>query len=98
MQIDRRLADLRRVHASVVESAEADPADDEHDPDGSTIAFERQQVLALIEAAEADLVALEGAHARLTDGTYGTCERCGQPIAAARLDALPMTRVCVRCA
>ena len=34
---------------------------------------------------------------RIEDGSYGSCERCGEPIAEARLTAIPWTRVCISC-
>lgn len=90
---------LARTFDQVVESLELDmTADDEHDPDGSTIAFERQQVVALLDSARAQLAALDDALARVADGTYGTCESCGGPIARERLEAIPGARTCISCA
>ena len=43
------------------------------------------------------LQAIEDALKRIEDGTYGVCRDCGEPIAGARLDAIPWTRVCVAC-
>ena len=43
------------------------------------------------------LQAIEGALGRLDDGTYGVCRDCGDPIASARLSAIPWTRVCITC-
>ncbi|MEQ1574322.1 MAG: TraR/DksA C4-type zinc finger protein [Vicinamibacterales bacterium] len=43
------------------------------------------------------LQAIEGALQRVEDGTYGICRDCGEPIAAARLTAIPWTRVCIAC-
>ena len=73
-------------------------ADDEHDPEGATIAFERSQVSALIQQSEQHLAEVEAALGRVADGTYGTCLRCGRPIPAARLEARPVARTCVPCA
>jgi DnaK suppressor protein len=73
-------------------------ADDEHDPEGSTIAFERAQLAALISEARAYLDDLDRAVARLDTGTYGTCDRCGAQIAEERLAARPASLTCVRCA
>ncbi len=72
--------------------------DDEHDPEGSTVAFERAQLVALRERAQAHLVELDAAQARLRAGRYGICVRCAEPIARARLQALPAAPLCVRCA
>jgi len=43
------------------------------------------------------LQAIEEALFRLEKGTYGICRDCGDPIAAARLEAIPWTRVCITC-
>ncbi|MDX6276511.1 MAG: DnaK suppressor protein, partial [Nocardioidaceae bacterium] len=56
-----RLAQLRLDHAAIVAASTNSNADDEHDPEGSTIAFERAQVGALIEQGERHLAELEAA-------------------------------------
>ena len=43
------------------------------------------------------LQAIEEALYRMEKGTYGTCRDCGEPIAPARLNAIPWTRVCITC-
>ena len=43
------------------------------------------------------LQAIEEALGRLEKGTYGVCRDCGEPIAEARLRAIPWTRVCITC-
>ena len=73
-------------------------ADDEHDPEGHTIAFERSQIGALAQQVRHHLSEIEAAIERLDAGTYGMCERCGQPISKARLEALPAARTCIDCA
>ena len=93
-----RLARLRRDFLGVVDASRDSNADDEHDPEGATIAFERSQVDALIRQAEAHLAEVDAAYARLAEGRYGVCEVCGQPIPAGRLEARPTARTCVRCA
>jgi RNA polymerase-binding transcription factor DksA len=70
-------------------------ADDEHDPEGQTIAFERAQLSASAERARSQLLEVEEALARLASGTYGVCDVCRRPIGAARLDARPTARTCV---
>ena len=89
---------LRRSFDDIVAASEQVATDDEHDPEGHTIAWERQQVAALLAAAEVRLGELELAMGRVDDGTYGRCEQCGHPIADDRLDALPTTTTCVACA
>jgi DnaK suppressor protein len=43
------------------------------------------------------LQAIEEALVRMDKGTYGICRDCGEPVAAARLEAIPWTRVCITC-
>lgn len=93
-----RLEMLRSDFRSVVEASKDTNADDEHDPEGATIAFERSQVDALVRQVSQHLDEVEAALARLDDGSYGRCEVCGQAIAAGRLEARPTARTCVGCA
>ena len=96
--IQDRLEALRRSFQEMIDAAADSNADDEHDPEGSTIAFERSQLKALIGQAAAHLDEIEDARKRVRGGQYGLCERCGQPISAARLDARPVARTCIGCA
>jgi DnaK suppressor protein len=82
----------------VVAASRASNADDEHDPEGATIAFERQQVVALLEQARNRLADVEAALARREAGDYGVCENCGRPISPERLAARPAARTCIDCA
>ena len=82
----------------VVAASASSNADDEHDPEGATIAFERQQVVALLDQARRRLADVDAALARRDAGSYGTCETCGRPIAAERLAARPAARTCITCA
>ncbi len=93
-----RAAGLRRDLDAIVEAAALDPPDDEHDPEGSTVGFERAMLIDLLRQAEADLDELDRALDRNRQGNYGTCERCGRPIPAERLASQPTTVTCVACA
>ena len=93
-----QIESLRRSFDDIVAASEQVATDDEHDPEGHTIAWERQQVAALLAAAEARLEELRAALRRVDEGTYGQCEICGHPIGDDRLDALPTTTTCVACA
>ncbi|CAM2991240.1 TraR/DksA C4-type zinc finger protein [Prescottella defluvii] len=93
----RRIAALTARFTGIVEGSEFTTDDDEHDPEGSTIAFERAQVSALLAEARRDLDDLAEAAQRLEDGAYGVCVHCGTPIAEARLDALPAATTCIDC-
>jgi DnaK suppressor protein len=93
-----RVAALEREFAGLAEAASAAGTDDEHDPEGATLAFERQHAAALLEAAREQVAAIDDALRRLAEGRYGACDRCGQPIGAERLAARPAAVTCVRCA
>ncbi len=93
-----RVEALSHDFDGIVTSQTDSNLDDEHDPEGSTVAFERAQVAALLTEAQAYLGELDRALARLASGTYEECERCGQQISSERLSARPATRLCIRCA
>lgn len=93
-QITALSADLRAMMAA----SESTNADDEHDPEGATIAFERAQLVAVLQQAESRLADVDRGLALLADNSYGICEICGQPIGAERLLARPAARTCILCA
>ena len=93
-----RIVELRRELDQLVQASVGANADDEHDPEGATIAFERAQLSSLLAAAERRSAEIDRTVASLDAGTYGQCERCGQPIGAERLAARPRATTCVTCA
>ena len=94
----RQLAALAQQREEIVAASQDSNADDEHDPEGATIAFERQQLVALISQLERTRADIERALDLHDGGTYGTCARCGGAIGAERLQARPMVRTCIACA
>jgi RNA polymerase-binding transcription factor DksA len=72
--------------------------DDEHDPEGSTLAFERAQVIASLQRSRAQLVDVDDAVRRIASHCYGRCEHCDAPIDDERLSAVPTARRCIKCA
>jgi RNA polymerase-binding protein DksA len=93
-----QIASLTREFDEVVAASRSSNADDEHDPEGATIAFERQQVVALLEQARQRLADVEVAIRNVEGGIYGICESCGRPIGAERLAVRPAARTCIDCA
>lgn len=93
-----RLTALTADFATVVEASQGSNADDEHDPEGATIAFERSQLDALVQQARTHLVEIDAATARVSAGTYGACDTCGRAIGQDRLRARPTARTCIACA
>jgi RNA polymerase-binding transcription factor DksA len=66
--------------------------------DSGQVTAERGEAEALAITLREALTEVEHALAKIDNGTYGTCERCGQPIADARLEAKPAARLCIDCA
>ena len=97
-QVLRRLGGLAADFEETVAASRDSNADDEHDPEGHTIAFERSQVTSLSRRLEQRLAEVDAAAARLAAGTYGVCTRCGEQIDPARLEARPAARECIVCA
>jgi RNA polymerase-binding transcription factor DksA len=97
-RLGEQVESLQREFDAIVESSELVSTDDEHDPDGSTVAFERQMVAGLLSEAKHQRDAMDAALARLDAGAYGRCDACGEPISPQRLDALPAATTCIACA
>jgi RNA polymerase-binding transcription factor DksA len=93
-QIDQ----LTRSLDDIMDAATGIATDDEHDPEGQTIAFERAQLASLLNQARSRLADLDAAARRLADGSYGRCERCDRPIPPERLDVRPTATTCIACA
>ncbi len=68
---------------------------DQHPGDLGSETFEHEKNLSLLEQVSDELLQIEAAFQRVEQGTYGTCQACGRPIGAERLEALPATRFCV---
>ena len=83
---------------AVLEARADGSADDEHDPEGSTLSSDWSRLQGLRRSFAERLEETEEALARLDAGTYGTCAHCGREIAAARLEARPVAALCIDCA
>jgi DnaK suppressor protein len=90
-------ADLESELEAIAESTASVP-DDEHDPEGSTVGYERARVSALLARAHEEIEELQAALERVAGETYGRCENCGAAIGRERLVALPGATRCVACA
>src|SRR5690349_10934731 len=97
-EIDALLARLAADDDALRHDRADATADDEHDPEGSTLSGEWQRVDALRRARLAERAEVAEALRRVDDGTYGICARCGRDIPVARLEARPMATMCVACA
>jgi RNA polymerase-binding transcription factor DksA len=97
-----RLAAMRSLYDSehLTTESETDSVSElsahaQHQADLGTETFNRERDLSILEHIDAELSDVEHALRRLDDGTYGTCEACGQPIDADRLEAMPAARFCL---
>lgn len=90
-----RIAQLADDMGVFIAASRDSNADDEHDPEGQTIAYERSQLSAVTDQTRDHLREVDAAIDRVKAGTYGVCEVCRLPIAAARLGAKPTARTCV---
>ena len=99
----RVLGALDNLHAENPGSLEDETGElvnssaDNHMADTATETFERELADTLQDNTGAVLTAIDGALERIDNGTYGTCIRCGQPIAPERLEALPYAELCIDC-
>jgi len=87
-------AELTGIRGSRSEST----ADDEHDPEGSTVSADWSRAVGLRASTIVALDEVEAAVLRLAEGSYGLCVNCGRPIAAGRLEARPAAALCIDCA
>lgn len=90
--------DISTAEAEIAErlgDAVGDAGDDSADAGAKT--FQREHELALTQQARELLAQTERALSRISDGSYGVCESCGQAIGKARLQAFPRATLCVAC-
>ena len=97
VRVGEQVRALEVQHEEIVAASAHSNADDEHDPEGATIAWEREQVRALLARARRAAHDLEQALDREAAGTYGVCESCGNNIPPGRLAARPGATRCVGC-
>lgn len=85
------LAELNRLHEAMKSEVDADIGE------GDPKLVERDTLISMIQFRERALRDIEQALKEARHGTYGICERCGQPIDPERLEALPETTLCIKC-
>ncbi len=101
----RRALEAQRANLrGEIEEQGADPdvddltfSDDAGFSDRSHSTEERSRLISLVQALRSNLDEVDRALARLDDGTYGACERCGRRIDPERLEALPWATMCIDC-
>jgi RNA polymerase-binding protein DksA len=92
--LDRRndlRARLGRLESDLEATPDQDLEDQAIDVEGDEVLEEMSQV------SQDELAAIDAALARIKNGTYGMCAKCGQPISEARLEAVPQAALCEEC-
>ncbi len=87
---------LRKHVEELAANSDGAPAHDENFADSGQVAAEMGEAKALANSLRDQLDDVEAALTALDEGRYGLCEVCGEPIAEARLEAMPTTRRCIQ--
>ena len=99
-ELERQADDLRHElegYGAATESDEVTFDADAGFADRSHSTEERSRVIAVVRALRSNLHDVERATAKMDAGTYGICERCGNPISPERLEAIPWAILCIDC-
>jgi RNA polymerase-binding protein DksA len=105
-EVIAELHDARTHSLAVLEAAETelsglmrDPGDGagQDQADMGATSFERDHELTVVNSEREKLTQIDRALASMTEGTYGICESCGEPIGKMRLMAFPRATLCVTC-
>ena len=88
---------LHEANSGSLEDETEEETYDNHLADSATATLNREIDYTLEENSEHVLESIEEALARIENGTYGTCERCGKQIAEERLEAIPYATRCIDC-
>jgi len=91
-------ASLVAEYQAILDASVDANLDDEHDPEGATVGYERARIASLLRQAREHLSALAAASDRIRADVYGDCGQCGRPISFDRLMAFPTAMTCVSCA
>jgi DnaK suppressor protein len=99
-ELERQRDDLRHEleqYGAALDSDEVAFDEDAGFSDRSHSTEERSRVIAVVRALRSNLHDVERAITKMDGGTYGVCERCGNPIAPERLEAIPWAILCIDC-
>jgi RNA polymerase-binding protein DksA len=96
-RVEHALGHLEDENPGSVEDETEDETWDNHLGDAATATLDRELDYTLEENSEQILAAIDQALERIEEGTFGTCARCGKPIAEARLEAMPYATKCIDC-
>lgn len=96
-RLEREVETLEREGHEALSDASGENNYRDHMADQGTATFTRELDMSLGENTRDALDSVEKALHRIDDGSYGTCERCGQQINEERLNAMPAATLCITC-
>ena len=96
-RVEHALRHLHDENPGTIEDEAEDETFDNHLGDAATVTFDREMDYSLEGNSGHVLAAIDEALTRIEEGTFGTCARCGKPIAEARLEAMPYATKCIDC-
>jgi len=91
-ELKQALLELERLDARLQQKAEYGPGK------GDPAIYEWELTLAMRQQAQARVETIRQLLHKCAEGRYGLCERCGEPIDPERLEILPLTTLCIKCA
>ncbi len=94
---DSRTAILANARKTMEEESNFDTDDLPDEIDQASSEYAQSMVFRLRDREKFLLKKIDKALARIEDGTFGICERCEEPISQKRLEARPVTTLCIRC-
>ena len=96
-RVEHALRYLHEENPGPITEGEEEETFDNHLGDAATITFNREMDYSLEDNAGHVLAAIDHALKKIEEGTFGTCVRCGKPIAEERLEAMPYATKCIDC-
>lgn len=94
---DSKLSLLQSAKKTLMEESNFDTDDLPDEIDLASSEYAQSMIFRLRDREKFLLKKIEKALSRIEDGTFGICERCDEPISPKRLDARPVTTLCIRC-
>jgi hypothetical protein len=95
VRLQQEIADAESDIADLIRDSGDGAGDDQADAGSKT--YEREQEMSIVANDKDLLLQTERALARISDGSYGTCESCGNAIGKLRLQAFPKATMCITC-
>jgi DnaK suppressor protein len=94
---ESRAAILAKARKTMEEESNFDTDDLPDEIDQASSEYAQSMAFRLLDREKLLLMKIEKAIARINDGSFGQCERCEEPISVKRLEARPVTTLCIRC-